>query len=134
MSTVAIRDAFEKRLKLMPTLATAYENVDFIPVTNVPYQRTNLLPATPDNQVMGDGFYQEIGLFQVTLFYPQNRGANPAQSKAEAVKTHFKRNTGMSEGSVLVQVTKTPTISPAFFDGDRYVIPISIYYIADIYL
>ena len=134
MSTVAIRAAFEKRLALMPALATAYENVDFVPVTNTPYQRVNLLPAMPDNQVMGEGFYQELGLFQVTLCYPQNKVANAAQARAELVKTHFKRNTTMLEGSLRVQVTKTPTVSPAFSDGDRYIVPISIYYIVDIYL
>lgn len=135
MSQVKIRAAFEKRLATMsPALATAYENVDFVPVTGTPFQRTNLLPAMPDNTTKGASFYREQGLFQVTLCYPLNKGANAAQARAELVKTHFMRGTSMVESGLVVNVTNTPTIAPAFTDGDRYVIPISIYYIADINL
>lgn len=134
MSAVAIRAAFEQRLALMPALATAYENVDYVPIAGTPYQRVNLIPATPDNQSMGQTYYQELGLLQVTLFYPMNKGANAAQARAELIKTHFKRSTSMTQSGLIVQVTKTPTISPAFFDGDRYCIAVRIYYMCNIFL
>jgi hypothetical protein len=134
MSTLTIRAAFQKRLELMTALATAYENVDYVPVTGTPFQRFNLLPATPDNQVQGSSFYREQGLLQITLCYPQNKGANAVQTRAEAVKTHFKRGTTISESGLLVNVINTPTISSAFFEGDRYCIAVSIYYICDINL
>lgn len=54
MSIQLIRKALEKRLgALAPALSTAYENSSFTPVNGTPYQRVNLLPATPADLVMG---------------------------------------------------------------------------------
>jgi len=134
MSDINIRKAFEKRLALMtPALATQFENVNYSPIVNTPYQQLNLLPAQPDNASLGDGYYREIGLFQVMLRYPQNAGAGAAEARAEAIKLHFKRGTHMTEAGQTVLVLRTPTKSPAFMDGDRYCIPISIYYQSEIF-
>jgi hypothetical protein len=135
MSTLSIRQAFETRLAtLSPALSTAYENVDFVPVTGTAYQRVNLLPAQPDNSTMGQSFYREQGLFQVMLCYPLNNGTATIQARAEAVKTLFKRGVTMEEDGLRIHVINTPKVSAGFKDNDRYCIPITIYYIADIYL
>lgn len=116
----------------MPALATAYEGVDFTPIVGTPYQKVNLLPATPDNSTQGASYYRELGVFQITLCYPKGVGANAAQTRAELIKTQFKRATTMIESGLRVIVINTPTISPAFIDGDRYCIPVSVYYQCDI--
>jgi hypothetical protein len=134
MSDTKIRQCFEARLALMsPNLSTAYENKDFVPVTNTPYQKVNLLPAQPDNATLGDGYYREIGLFQITLCYPNNGGPAAAEARAELVVQHFKRATRMTKDSQVVLVTRTPSVAPAFKDGDRYCIPISIFYQSEIF-
>lgn len=129
MSIVNISAAFEIRLGLMaPALATAYENQPFTPVTGTPYQRTRLLPAQPENPTLGDDYYREVGFFEIVLFYPINQGRGAAQARADAIAQHFKRGTFMTQGGDVVKVTRTPTIGPAVQDGDRYAMPVTIFY------
>lgn len=129
MSQSLIKIALEKRLAtLTPALATAYENVNYIPVTGTPYQRVNLLPATPENPTIGGNYHLELGIFQVTLCYPQGTGSATAKARAEAIKALFPRGLNLTESTTSLTITRTPAIAPAFMDGDRYVIPISIQY------
>jgi len=133
MSQILIRKALENRLKAMsPALSTAFENQNFVPVNGTAYQRVNLLPAEPDNSIQGQGTYFERGLFQVTLCYPPNAGPNVAWARAELVKAHFKRGTSLTESGVTTIVMFTPRISPPLMEGDRYCIPISVPYQAQI--
>lgn len=135
MSQVLIAKAFEDRLDaLSPAISTAKDNVNFTPVVGAPYQDTALLPASPDNSTQGAGHFKEIGLFQVMLCYPKGTGAGDARARAELTKTHFKRGTTMTESGLIIIVISTPTIAPAFIDGDRYKLPISIFYQCDINL
>ena len=133
MSLSIIRKAFEKRLAVMsPVLATAYENVLYAPVTGTPYQRINLIPATPNNTIQGAATYFERGYFQITLCYPIGSGPAGAETQAQLVRSHFKRGLSMLESGVTVLVTDTPRAAPALMDGDRYCIPISIPFQAQI--
>lgn len=133
MSIAKVRAALETRLgTLTPALSTAYENAAFTPVAGTPYQRVFLLPATPDNEVLGCDYYREIGIFQVMLCYPLNGGPAAAQARAELLRTHFKRGTSVSNGGVSTIVTATPAVDRALIDGDRFCIPVSIRYRAEI--
>lgn len=133
MSQVLIRKMLETRLGTMsPALATAYENVSFTPSTGIPYQRVNLLPATPDNPTIGGNYYQEQGLFQVTLCYPKNAGANAAQTRAEAIRAHFERGLSLTDTGVTLTIRRTPRIAPAFVDDAFYCIPVTIEYFSHI--
>jgi hypothetical protein len=135
MSIAAIRKALEVKLAAMtPTVATVYENTEYTPVSGTPYQRANLLPAEPDNSTMGATYYREQGIFQVTLCYPTKVGPANAQSRADLLKTHFNRGTTMEKDGLTVIVMRTPAILPAYIDGDRYCIPVSIQYQCDVNL
>lgn len=133
MSLQIIRKALEKRLAaLSPAMATAYENVEFTPVVGTPHQKAELLPAEPGNEVMGSATYFERGIFQVTLCYPKGTGPAAAEARAQLIRAHFKRGTTMIESGVSVIVTSTPKQHPAQPDNERYNIPISVYYQAQI--
>lgn len=135
MSTSSIQKAFETRLAAMsPDLSTAYENMAFTPANGTPYQKANLLPGAPDNSTIGQKHYIEVGVFQVTLMYPLGGGAKDARARAELTKTQFKRGTTMTQDGINIIVTRTPAIAPAFRSDDRYCIPVSITYQADISL
>lgn len=135
MSQVLIAKAFEDRLDAMtPALSTAKDNTNFTPVVGTPYQETALLPAAPDNSTQGATHFKEIGLFQVMLCYPKGTGAGDARARAELIKTQFKRGTTMTESGLTIIVISTPTIAPAFIDGDRYKLPVSIFYQCDVNL
>ncbi len=129
-----IRKALELRLAAMsPALATAWENVSYVPVQGTPYQRVTLLPAAPDNSVLGCAYRREVGILQVSLFYPINTGSIAAQARAEAVRSHFPRGLTLSNGGTNVLVTHTPSKAVAMQEGDRYVVPVSIRYQAEIF-
>lgn len=133
MSIQTVRIALEKRIaSLLPAIAISYENATFTPVNGTPYLQINLLPNTPDNSIMGQATYFERGIFQVTLAYPLGAGTATAGAKAQAVRDHFKRGVTMVEAGITVIVINTPRIAPAMVDADRYRVPISIEYQAQI--
>lgn len=133
MSIASVRTALEAKLNTMtPILATAWQNVGYTPVTGTPYQVAYLMPAIPSNPTLGDGFYREQGIFQISLFYPLLAGAQAAEVRAELIRTTFKRGTAMISGSVSVLVDTTPEIGQGRADDDRWHIPVKIRYSAGI--
>ena len=134
-SLKSIKAALEARLVAISSpLPTSWENVVFVPpVDGAAYQSVDLLPARPDNPTLGDGFYREIGLLQVTLSYPLNGGSGAAYAKAEAIRDWFPRGLSLTSGGITVKISRTPAIGPKRINQDRFAIPISITYHADVF-
>jgi len=127
MSNLLVRRALEKRLEtITPPLATSWENIDFKPVSGVPYQEVKLLFAEPDNPVFGDNFHIEQGYMQVSLRYPIQKGNADIGARAELIRSAFKRGNSLVEGVVTVMIDRTPSIGVGFPDGDRYQVPVKI--------
>jgi len=135
MSIVSVRAALEAKLNAMtPALSTSWENVPFTPASGTAYQAAYVLPADPANPTMGTGHYREQGLFQVSLFYPLQAGTLTAATRAEAIRTAFKRGTTMTSGSIKVIVTDTPHIGQGRVDGDRWMIPVKVKWKAEVFV
>ena len=135
MSISSVRIALETKLAtITPELSTAYENVPFTPVTGTAYQAAYLLPATPANPTMGDGYYREQGIFQVTLMYPLQAGPKTAADRAELIRAAFKRGTTLTSGTVSVIIERTPEIGQGRVDGDRWALPVKIRYYAGVFV
>jgi hypothetical protein len=133
MSITAIRAALETKLgTISPVLSTAYENVAFTPVAGVPYQECYTLRATPENSTLGDGFYKELGIFQVSLKYPQGVGPSTAEARAILIRAAFKRGTVLTSGTTKVLVTATPEIGAGRVDGDRWAVIVKVRWSAGI--
>lgn len=133
MSLVTIKKALEKRLQLItPSISTSYESVSFTPVANEPYQKVQIIPRQPDNPTLGDGYYREVGEFQVVLAYPSNVGTLDVLTRAELVQQHFARGTSITEGDLTVIIPRTPQISGASVIGDRVIVPVIIRYLVEI--
>jgi hypothetical protein len=134
-SLKSIKAALEARLVAIASpLPTQWENVVFVPPTDgSAYQAADLLPASPDNPTLGDGFYREIGLLQVTLLYPLNGGSGTAYAKAEAIRDWFPRGLSLSSGGITVKIQRTPAIGPKRIAEDRFILPISVRYYADVF-
>lgn len=133
MQVLNITKAFQKRLKdLDSSFPTAYENVEFKPVKDQPYQRVRLVPFPPENPTLGDNFYREQGQFQVFLAYPAGTGINAALTKAAQIKDYFSRGTTLQYAGTEVIIKYTPQISDGTIVADRYVVPIIIEYFANI--
>lgn len=135
MSQKNIRIAFEKKLTAMPlglgASKTAFENTTFTPTVGVPYQRSVLAPITPENPTLGDGYFREVGFYQVVLSYPKGKGVGSITSMAELVQDYFKRGTTLVEGSDKIIVDRTPQISPVYINDNRAEITIRIRYYSE---
>jgi len=132
MSIQAIRRAFEKKLATLTPIDTAYENTKYTPAVGTPYQQVNLLLANPDDQVMGSAIYFEQGIFQVALHYPLGAGPSAAESRAMLIRAAFKRGTSLIESGIIVNIITTPDINQPLIDGEWYIVPISISFMAQI--
>ncbi len=134
MPLVNIRAALETALAtISPTVSTAYENAAFVPVIGVPYMAAFLMPANPQNPTLGDGFYREVGTFQVNLLYPMQLGSLAAVTQAQKIQTLFKRGAAFVNGGVTVRIMTTPTIGAGASDTERFMVPVKVSYAADIF-
>lgn len=134
MSTVLVRAALETALAaISPALATAWENVDFTPpATSTAYQNVTLMFAQPDNASYGAG-YRELGIMQVDLNYPQQSGPSAAYTRAELLRTTFRRGATFSSGGVSVVVDRTPDIMAGRNEAGRYVLPVRVRFFAQLF-
>lgn len=130
---MSIRAALETALNAMsPSLATAWENVPFEPpAPTTAYQRATILLAQPNNTSIG-GTFQEIGILQVDLMYPQDTGADAAEDRAALLRTTFKRGTSFTNSGITVTSERTPEIMPGRNEEGRFVIPVRIRFFAHI--
>mgnify|MGYP002145437009 CR=1 FL=1 len=135
MSLKLTKAALEARLvALANALPTKWENVPFSPPADgAAWQRCDFMPAVPDNPTLGDGFYREHGIMQVTLSYPLGGGSGPAYTRAEALRVQFKKGSSFASGAVTVHVDRAPAIGPGREVEDRFVMPVSVTYRADIF-
>lgn len=123
--------ALETKLKaLLPSIDTQWENTDYTPEANKPYQFAAILWASPANLEYG-ARYQEQGVFHVSLRYPRKVGAGAARERAQALREHFPRALNLVQSPITVLVLRTPIIYPAFQDQDRFVIPIGVPFIVN---
>lgn len=125
MSLAAIRAALETALDGALSIALAWENVSFVPLTNVPFAQAFLLPAAPANVEIGPG-YTEQGVLAVNLFYPKDEGPSAATATAEALRTAFPYAASFASGGVTVNIIATPEIAPARPEDDRFMVPVRI--------
>lgn len=129
MSIITARTLLEVRLNaITPSLSTAWENVLFTPVAGTPYQRVNLLISDVKNPCINDKMFETVGFLQVMLSYPIATGTKAAYTRAELIQESFYSGLQLTSGAVKVLVYKTPQIAPAIINGDRYEIPVSIYF------
>lgn len=115
---------------------TSVENMDFLPIPDIPYQELNHFNQNPDNPTYGAAFHRESGFLQVSLYYPLKRGSNAAMTRAGAIQDAFYRGRSFSLGdSDTLYIESTPWVGKGGVDpdGDRYMIPVKIFYYANVF-
>jgi hypothetical protein len=125
MSLTAIRAALEQAVEsITPSIATAWENVEYRPIEGVPYQRVYIIYADPNNQEYGKN-YQEIGMLSINLYYPSKTGANALEQRIELIRQKFARGATFTSGGISVVMNRTPAVGPSFSEDGRYMRNIS---------
>lgn len=137
MSLVKIRAALTKPLMaIQPVLATDLENMPMARVSDdQPFQRVTLMPASPENPVPGGGMYREVGHLQVDMAYPESmQGPGHAAERAELIRQTFYQGASFTEDGITVIIHRTPHIGAAWVESNRYWLPVSVRYFANILL
>lgn len=131
MSNLRIKQLCETHLKaLAPDFPTAWENVNFKPSANAPFQIPTFLFAEPDLRGSSDSPYLQRGILTVTLAYPTNQGGGAAQLKAEEIRNWFNAGITMVGEDFNVIVERTPEITSGTIEEDRFTIRVRIRFFA----
>ena len=131
MSNIEIRQAMEaKLLSLDGSIGTAWENTDFIPVENAPYQLVHFLYTRPVDIGLKGSPYLQQGFMQVSLQYPSNQGSGLAQAKAEMLRNGFPRGLSLVVNGVTTVIAQTPEILASIVESDRYSVKVRIRFYA----
>lgn len=132
MSVAKIRAALETALAAMsPPLATAWENAAYAPTAGTPYQRVSMTFAEPVNTEYGRSF-QQGGMFVVSLCWPQGAGVADIAGRVELLRAVFYRGAAFAADGLTTTVARTPLILAATLEGDRYVTPVQVPFLATI--
>lgn len=112
---------------------TAWEGVSFATVPGIPYQRVNLIMGTPETPVYGGKFSREVGFFQLTLYYPVQRGTAAIMTRAELIRSTFPRGSSFTNSGIVVNIPRKPEIYPTIVDEEVITAVVRIPYWADIF-
>ena len=119
-------------MALVPVLPTAFEGLSFDPPTTM-YQRCQFLIQSPDDPVLGTGYYRERIQFQVFIVGEANKGTAEAIQRAEIVRERFKKGTTLLEGGFRIHILSTPKVGSVSPVGTRTITPVLIDVVTEIY-
>lgn len=107
---IDIRAALSAHLKdMVGVIAVAWENMQYVPVTDVPYLIPALMMSEPSQATLGtDGLNHESGIYQITIAnYATGKGSAAQLLMAGKLKERFKRGTILTSNGVILRIRKT---------------------------
>ena len=136
MSDALIRAAFETRLAAwaaaqVPTIPIYYENITFTPPAGR-YARCFLMPAPAECETLNGEHRRRMGVFQVSLCMPIGVGPAAGTALAASLDPVFPMTLPMTQGGIKIFILSPMAIAPGIQESDRYVVPVSCTYRADI--
>lgn len=134
MSQTIIRAGFETRLKTWadartPAIPIAWENVPFTPPAGR-YVRAFLLPARTQSVTLAKTDREYKGIFQVSFCMPLGTGAGTFESLLSSLDSAF--SVVFTQTFVDIYLLSPFSAAPAIQEADRYVIPVSAEYQANV--
>lgn len=130
MSELKLRAALSAQLATLG-LPTQYENAKFTPTAGVTYLVEQVIPASNTSGIANSDSSRLTGIYQVTVMAPRETTKGEALAKAALIGAAFKRGMILSRDGQLVQVQRCE-YGPTFIVGDRYALPVSVYYFASV--
>lgn len=137
MSNQIIRSALEGHLKAWavaqtPPISVYLENRGKKPAIGECHVRADLMPADTLNPSQGAQHRRYHGIYQVSIFLPENDGTGDSDALAKAIEVLFKCPTTLIKSGMNVRINQTPSIARSRSDGAGFwMTPISITYSAD---
>ena len=130
-----IEQAFNTQLQAVATsqsVAVAWPNLPFTPVANKGYLKPALLTGRTLQIVLGArGENRHAGIYQVSVFWPENKATIPARDLAGVVMEAFKLGTQLTQDGLIVRVNAPPWPDAALQETGWYQVPVSIPYLVD---
>lgn len=137
MSEALIRQAFESTLKTWadaqsPAIPVAFENFEFTQPAGR-YLRAFLLPGDTDSGDVGRVNRRFVGVFQISIVMPTGDGPGAAGALVEQLRALFPPSAPIVVSGLSVWAQRPLSRGPALQERDRYVVPCSVFYLADTY-
>ena len=101
----------------------------FAPRDGVPYLQVDFMPNRTQNLFVGNSApARHIGIFQVSVMYPNGEGRIPALALAGEVAAAFSKGSRFASNGVSAQIYEQPSVAPPMQEPDRVRVPVSIRY------
>lgn len=129
MSYSNISAAMATRLNsLSGTFSIQFENANFSPPAGAVYLAESINPTGVVPVALRSGGTDSLeGFFQVLCYAPAGLTKGAALAAADAVEGQFQRGLRLTHGGTTVAVLRAER-NTSFLSGDRFVIPLSIYF------
>lgn len=115
-------------LVLSTAMPVAWPNLSFEPILTG-YLMVTHLPNGNRRMFIGSGEpHQRLGLLQVSVFAPKNKGPTPATEMAGKVAEHFPCDLKLVSGDVSLRITKAPDVIQAMANDPFWHVPVRISY------
>ena len=129
---MSIRTLLEQKLStIMPPIGTMYENLPssyYTPISGTPYQSVNMIYAEPEDLAITNDMIKDSGIMQINLYYPIGSGSKAVEDRAKLIRSAFTNGLNLTDDTVTVKISKTPSVNNMGQLSDRYVYVVSIYY------
>ena len=96
---------------------------------STPFYKSFLIPAQSDNLSIDTMDANASGFFQVSLYFPINKGSGLRDAKADEIMSHFVGQT-LTYGDVKVKILTQPSFTRLTNTADRYIGAVRITYSA----
>lgn len=137
MSAPWIRNLLEGRVSAFATthnLQVAWENLPFNPPPRKTYLRAFLLPAATDSLDIQGEHRLYVGALQINVVALGGNGPGAAGELAELLAAHFPKNLALGTKPNVVRMITPMSVFQGIPDEERYTVPVSGNYRADIWL
>jgi hypothetical protein len=115
-------------LVFSPVLPIAWTNKAFTPPADGKWLRASDIPASTEPYSLSGASAEIIGLLQVDVFWPLNRGLAEPKDIAGAIVAHFRPPTDLFlDDGTRVRTTRA-SIAPHLIDGQNIMLPVTIRY------
>lgn len=133
MSQAIIRRLFETALADANLgLDIAYENIEYVPVTNKTYLTVALMPYDTFTETLkGSDHTAYVGLFQIKVVTQEHGGVYETDTIIEQLRTVFTTDTVFNQDNFWVQVVTPISAQTGRLQNSNWVVPCYFEYRAD---